>query len=375
MNHYLDALQECRSAGTYRTLVSSRNRGKYIEVNGSSLINLSSNDYLGLSDLPELWEDFLTCAANYAPSSGSSRLLSGNDEAYTLFEDDLAQVYHKESALLWDSGYHANSGIIPVLALPGTVFLIDRLVHASIVDGIRLSGAQFQRFRHNDMSHLTQLIEANHSSCRRIWIVTESLFSMDGDFAPLQDLVCLKDKYDRLFLYLDEAHAVGVRGKGGLGYASELGLTDKIDILVGTLGKALGSVGAYSLQKAVFRSLFISKARPMIFSTALPPVVIRWSHYIFNKQLNMDERRRYLRGLIDQFALLMDRPCASQIIPWVIPGEAAVTQAADDLMRAGFFVRPIRKPTVPEGMERLRFSLTAALTIQDIERLTRCIPI
>lgn len=370
MKNYEQALQKCKAEGTYRTLTTTKSSGKFVQVEGQRLLNLSGNDYLGLLDAPELLDEFLQTTHNDPLSSASSRLLSGNDEAYELFERELAETYGKPSALIWDSGYHANSGILPVLALPRTLILADRLVHASIIDGIRLSGSPFKRFRHNDVSHLSQILEQNCADYDQIWVVTESLFSMDGDFAPLEEIVQLKRKYpQQVYIYLDEAHAVGVRGDEGLGYASELNLLDDIDILVGTLGKALGSVGAYSLQSNVLRQLFISKARPLIFSTALPPMNISWSHFIFNKQRRMNERRVHLRALIKLFSERMGHTYASQILPIIIPGEEAVTNAAAELTRQGYYVRPIRKPTVPEGYERIRLSLTSALSIDEVEQL------
>lgn len=369
MKDYQEALQLCKEQGTYRTLASSKGEGKYIVVHGQKLLNLSGNDYLGLLDIPQLWQEFLDSAPHFAPSSASSRLLSGNNEAYTLFEEELKSIYYKESALLWDSGYHANSGILPVLTLPHTLIVADRLVHASIIDGVRLSGAPFVRYRHNDLEHLTKILDENHQKYERIWIVTESLFSMDGDFAPLKEIINLKKKYNNLFLYLDEAHTVGVRGTEGLGYASELGVLDEIDLFIGTLGKALGSVGAYSLQSQTLKELFISKARPMIFSTALPPVMIQWSRFIFHKQMKMNDRREHLREIISLFSQLMGQTYTSQIAPIIIPSEEILQQKTTQLTQAGYFVRPIRKPTVPAGSERIRISLNAALTIDEVQTL------
>lgn len=371
MKGYELALQRAHSEGIYRTLTTTKSRGKYVEIGGKKLLNLSGNDYLGLLDCPSLAQEFLDTAHDYPLSSASSRLLSGNDEAYELFEAELSTAYRKESALIWDSGYHANSGIIPVLAIPNTLILADKLVHASIIDGIRLSGTPFKRFRHNDLSHLSRLLEENIGAYEQIWIVTESLFSMDGDFAPLHEIVELKKKYPQVYLYLDEAHSVGIRGDEGLGYASELNLLNEVDVLVGTLGKALGSVGAYSLQSKLLRQLFISKARPMIFSTALPPITIHWSRFIFNKQRMMNDRRMHLRTLIQFFSDQMNIPYSSQIIPIIIPGEEAVNKAASQLVDEGYYVRPIRKPTVPAGAERLRLSLNAALTIEELEPLIK----
>lgn len=271
MDRYRQALERCQSEGTYRTLPDIEVQGKYIEVEGRQLLNLNSNDYLGLLAEPQLWQRFIEEEGKRRyPSSGSSRLLTGNSPVAQQFESELANAYGLESALLWDSGYHANTGIPPVLALPNTLFIADKLVHASIIDGLRLSGAPFQRYRHNDLSHLRKILSRYADQYDTLWLITESLFSMDGDIAPLQELVALKEEYPHLYIYVDEAHAVGLFGPKGLGLAAEMGVTGEIDLLVGTLGKALGSVGAYSLQSDTLRQLLVSKARSLIFSTALP---------------------------------------------------------------------------------------------------------
>lgn len=369
MDRYLEALQQCQTEGTYRTIPELSLRGKEVELAGQWYLNLNSNDYLGLLDIP-LWQRFLEEQGNdFLPSSASSRLLTGNDRPFSHFEHYLSGLYRSESALLWDSGYHANSGIIPVLALPNTLFIADKLVHASIIDGLRLAGAPFQRYRHNDLEHLRKLLSRYAHDYQTIWVVTESLFSMDGDFAPLQDIAALKEEYPHLHLYVDEAHAVGVYGEGGLGYASQLGLLPKVDLLVGTLGKALGSVGAYSIQSDTLRHLLVSRARPLIFSTALPPIQVAWSQYVFEQVAQMDSRRAHLRALIQQLNQQLDTHFESQIIPLIVPGEEQVQRAAELFLSHGLYIRPIRKPTVPAGSERLRISLTAAMSETEVTKI------
>ncbi|MDO5016755.1 MAG: 8-amino-7-oxononanoate synthase [Porphyromonas sp.] len=375
IDRYREALQACQAQGTYRTIPHLQPDGKYVTVGGQRLLNLNSNDYLGLLEERQLWQTFVdTQAAALHPSSASSRLLTGNSRSADHFETDLQQAYHTESALLWDSGYHANSGILPVLSLPGTLIVADKLVHASIIDGIRLSGAPFLRFRHNDLTHLQSILSKYANDYQTVWVVTESLFSMDGDFAPLQEIVALKESYPHLYIYVDEAHAVGVYGDEGLGIAAEKGLTDRVDLLIGTLGKALGSVGAYSLQSDTLRQLLVSRARSLIFTTALPEITVAWSRYLFNQVREMRERREYLGQLLRLFTQESGIAATSQIIPIVIPGEKEVTKAAELFGAAGYYIRPIRKPTVPAGSERLRISLTSAMTtteVTDIARLCR----
>lgn len=368
-DRYLEALAKCKAEGAYRTIPDLTLKGKYLEWSGRRYLNLNSNDYLGLLELP-LWQSFLGEGAfRFHPSSGSSRLLTGNDQPYTDFEQYLRERYHAESALLWDSGYHANSGILPVLALPNTLLIADKLVHASIIDGLRLSGAHFQRFRHNDLEHLRRLLERYADDYQTVWIVTESLFSMDGDFAPLHEIVALKEQYPHLYIYVDEAHAVGVYGELGLGYCSKLGVLSQIDILIGTLGKALGSVGAYSIQSDTLRQLLVSQARPLIFSTALPPATIAWSQYVFQHVEQMEGRRAHLQSLIEVFNRELGTDFQSQIIPIIVPGEERVKRAAELFLSNELYIRPIRKPTVPVGSERLRISLTAAMTEEEVIKI------
>lgn len=369
MDRYSDALQQCKAEGTYRTIPELSLQGKYVEVAGSRYLNLNSNDYLGLLDLP-FWQSFLKeLGDTFPPSSGSSRLLTGNDLPFSRFERYLSKRYHSESALLWDSGYHANSGIIPVLALPKTLFIADKLVHASIIDGLRLSGAPFQRYRHNDIEHLSKLLTRFAEDYQTIWVVTESLFSMDGDFAPLREIVALKEQYPQLHIYVDEAHAVGLYGEGGLGYTNQLELLPHVDLLMGTLGKALGSVGAYSIQSDTLRQLLVSRARPLIFSTALPPIQVAWSQYVFEQVEQMEERRNHLRHLVQLLNSQLGTNYQSQIIPIIVPGEERVARAAELFQENSFYIRPIRKPTVPAGSERLRISLTAAMTDEEVNKI------
>lgn len=372
MSFYHTLLQSLKEEGVYRTLPDLEIRGKkvYIQNLGKELINANSNDYLGLLDAPEYREAFLDSdeARHLSLSSASSRLLTGNDSVYSAFEAFLSTLYSVPSALIWGSGYHANSGIIPVLALrENSFFIADRFIHASMVEGLKLARCPFTRYKHNDIEELRRILAENADKYSVIWVLTESVFSMDGDIAPLAEIVALKKEYPNLCIYLDEAHAVGVYG-GGLGLAWELGVIPDIDIFIGTLGKAMGSLGAYSLQSETLRSLFISSARPFIYSTALPPFNIAWSHFIFQKVLQMQERRAYLWERIHQLASHLELPARSPIFSIILPH--CITEASDLLRERGFYTRPIRKPTVPSGTERLRISLTAAFTPEEVEILS-----
>lgn len=364
---YNERLDDLRASGVERTLPDLCLSGKWVQYEGRTLLNLSGNGYLGLGDTSGLREGFDPWQAQW--TSASSRLLTGNDKAYRDFEDLLVSTYGVESALVWDSGYHANSGLIPVLADSDTLIVADRLIHASIIDGIRLSKAEFTRFRHNDIGHLKSILAEKAHEYRKVWIITEALFSMDGDIAPLKEIAEVKRLYPNVFLYVDEAHSVGVFGDRGLGLSVREGILDDVDVLVGTLGKALGAVGAYSLQKTVLRSLIVSTARPFIYSTALPPISVAWAAHLFRKMMTMADRRKHLYHLMSYMGVRLGIPIHSQIIPIIIQGNEACAKAAERLTALGFYVRPIRKPTVPEGQERLRLSLSADMTIDELSTL------
>jgi len=369
MIEYKERLQKIRESGTYRSLQPTETEGKYVYVSGKKLLNLSSNDYLGLQELTGLAEEYRQ-SREFRPmmSSSSARLLTGNDRIYQELEQYLAAQYSVPSALVWTSGFAANSGIIPSLVDGETLFLADRLIHASMVEGLRLSGCRFARFEHNDVSRLRDLLERNEGKYHHIWVLVESVYSMDGDVAPLADIVALKRDFPSMRLYVDEAHSVGLCGHG-LGLCAELGLLSDVDLLLGTLGKALGSVGAYSLQSASLREIFVSQARPFIYTTALPPLMVGWTLFLLRKVREMEDRRVHLTEMRQRLGDRIGRTPESQIISLEIPGEQKVAEAAEDFMREGLYVRPIRKPTVPSGRERLRISLTAAMTAEEIDHI------
>lgn len=369
MIEYKERLKKIRESGTYRSLQPTETEGKYVYVSGKKLLNLSSNDYLGLQELSGLAEEYRQ-SREFRPmmSSSSARLLTGNDRIYQELEQYLAAQYSAPSALVWTSGFAANSGIIPSLVDGETLFLADRLIHASMVEGLRLSGCRFARFEHNDVSRLRNLLERNEGEYHHIWVLVESVYSMDGDVAPLADIVALKRDFPSMRLYVDEAHSVGLCGHG-LGLCAELGLLPDVDLLIGTLGKALGSVGAYSLQSASLREIFVSQARPFIYTTALPPLMVGWTLFLLRKVREMEDRRAHLVEMRNRLGLRIGRTPESQIISLEIPGEQRVAEAAEDFMREGLYVRPIRRPTVPSGRERLRISLTAAMSAEEIDHI------
>ena len=375
METYKVLLETLERAGNLRSLPLIEPHDKWIIRDGRKMLNLSSNDYLGLSRDMQLRKEFLTWAMEeYLPlSSTSSRLLTGNYPVYTELEELLASAYGKESALVFNSGYHANVGILPALADKETLILADKLVHASLIDGIRLSGATYKRFRHQDYEQAEQILQASVRTYKRIILVTESIFSMDGDIADLHRLVRLKQEYPNVLLYVDEAHAIGVRGKTGLGIAEESGTLPDIDLLVGTFGKALASMGAFVACSRLLHDVLVNRMRPLIFSTALPPLQVAWTSYLFQLLPHMEERRKHLQRLSASVAQALQGKggeiSSSHIIPYIVKDSEDCLRLAEFLQRKGFYCLAIRPPTVPQGTARLRLSITADLDEENIRPL------
>lgn len=349
--------------------------GALAEWQGRIYRNFSSNDYMGLAGNPDLRRQFYARypdagSPELAQSSASSRLLTGNTPAYSRLEQTLGELYGNRAAIVFNSGYHANIGILPALAGSGDLILSDKLNHASIIDGLRLASADFRRYQHLDLQHLCDLLAKWRSGYRRVFIVTESVFSMDGDCADLQAIARIKREYDAI-LVVDEAHAVGVRGPQGTGLAAEQGVMEDVDILVGTFGKALGSTGAYAIMEPEVRQYLVNHMRPLIFTTGLPPVILNWSDFILRKCAAMDAQRRRLMDLSRMLrGRFRDRGLKtggdSQIVPLVVGADQAACDLAQHYLDHGILVFAIRPPTVPRGTARLRFSLSAALSDDDV---------
>ncbi len=358
------------------TLAESGNLRQIPEdATGSGRIDFSSNDYLGIASRSDLQKEFFEL---YSPeellmSASASRLLARTQNAFEDFEESLSAAYGRK-ALIFNSGYHANTGLVPALANNDYTIIADKLVHASIIDGIKLAGVPYERFRHNDLNHLARLADKANSQGRKVLIIVESVYSMDGDRSPLEDIVDIKRRYNDALLYVDEAHAVGVEGPSGLGLTMALGnKADDVDIIVGTLGKALGSAGAYAMTNSTLRSWAINKARSFIFSTALPPVNMLWGRFVFQKSLEMDSERSHLKALGRRLGNILSNGSESHIQPYMLGNPKAAVKMSAELKRQGFDVLPIRTPTVPPGTDRLRLSLSAALTMENIEALGEAI--
>lgn len=353
-------------------LESEARRRRIPDGSGANMVDLCSNDYLGLSQSSVAWRsEFFDLFPDAVFSSSASRLLSRQQKYHKLLEERLSSLYARAS-LLFNSGYHANVGCIGALSQPGTLFICDKLIHASVIDGLHCATAEFTRFRHNDILHLRKIIEAKGALFHNIVVVVESVYSMDGDIAPLKALVDLKKEYPSIILYVDEAHAVGVFGDQGLGMCEKLGITKDVDIIIGTAGKALASYGAFAITSPELREWLVNASRSLIFSTALPPVCCAWTLFMLEKSIGMNNRRQHLHSLSKWFvsALLEIDPSQpgsdTQIVPWLTGNAKNALLLGKILADNGFDALPIRRPTVPPGGERIRFSLNALLDRQSL---------
>lgn len=370
MNRIEETLSRLRAQGNFRTVPPADSR---------HYLDFTSNDYLGLAGRKELQKEFF--ARNGATAipltSSASRLLSGVQDEYEALESKLGELYGKK-ALLFNSGYHANAGLISALGDSKTLILADKLVHASIIDGYKLSDAKMVRFRHNDTGHLEKLLRRMAGDYERVVIVVESVYSMDGDSPDLRAIVGLKKEFGNVMVYVDEAHAFGVCGPKGLGLCVEEGVAADVDVIVGTLGKAGASSGAFAITDGVMRDYAVNCARSFIFSTALPPVCCAWSGFLIDRIAGMDEERRHLKALGEQLRGLLQPLTEGEIVPsYIVPFIVGDSRRAVELSAAlreeGIKVLPIRTPTVPAGTERLRISLSASMSEDDVDRLGKAL--
>ena len=365
------ALADLDAKGLRRTLEPLGSpQGPIVTVGDRSLVNLCSNDYLGLAFDGRLREAAADAALREGAGSGASRLVAGDLPIHGRLERALADFHGTESALLFNSGYHANAGLPPALVGRGDAVFSDVLNHASIVDGVLLSRAELVRYRHCDVEELSGLLA--RSRARKKLVVTDAIFSMDGDAAPLREIADLCGRHGAM-LYVDEAHAVGVLGPTGAGLAEALGVKDRVDVEMGTLGKALGSFGAYAAGERRLRDLLLTRARTFVFTTALPPSACGATLAALEIVRGEPARRARLHALCDRMRAGLTRlgfdvaRVVSPIFPVVLGSEERALAAAVALRDRGYFVRAIRPPTVPAGTSRLRVALSAALTEAQVD--------
>ena len=361
---WIDAeLEKLGAAGLRRSLEPLGSpQGPVVEVGGRRLVNLCSNDYLGLAADLRVRQAAAEAALAEGGGAGDSRLVAGDLAIHGRLEAALASLHRAPAALLFNSGYHANAGVPPVLVGRDDEILSDELNHASIVDGALLSRATFTRYRHGDLSELSDLLA--RSRARRRLVITDAVFSMDGDAAPLAGIAELCGRHGAM-LYVDEAHAVGVLGATGAGLAEAAGVEDRVDVSMGTLGKGLGAFGAYVAGAERLRQLLISRARSFVFTTALPPAACGAALAALRIVREEPARRVRLQALCARMKAGLGArgfdvaAVVSAIFPVVLGTEARALAAAAALRERGYFVRAIRPPTVPRGTSRLRVALSA----------------
>ena len=359
---YEKILDELKHHSHFRDLKNFEKKDeKYIYSRGKKLLNLSSNNYLNFADNKKITQEFLDFAGNkYSFGSASARLLTGTLPVYKELEELLSNLYNKDATLLYNSGYHANVGISSAINQKGDVIFSDKLNHASIIDGMRLSDGKFFRFPHNNMEALEKLLERERKNYKNAFIITESVFSMDGDIEDLKRIIKLKKKYNCIMI-IDEAHAFGVFGEKGLGVAEELGIIDDVDLIVGTFGKAVGSMGAFVTGSKTMINFLINKSRSFIFSTALPPINIAFTKWIIENKFPKTKAKRK-----NMLSIAKKMGSDSHIIPVVIGENKDTVDLCEVLFHNGYFTLPIRPPTVPVGTSRLRLSLTADIQEKDL---------
>ncbi len=367
---YADAISDKKASLNFRSLSALEIEGKYVIQNNRRLLNLSSNDYLGISTYKDVGQEFLK---NYDKplSVPSARLLCANTTSYEKLEVLLSQKFKKEAALLFNSGYHANVGIYSALAKKGDVVFCDKLNHASIIDGIRLGGADLIPFKHANYEDLESKLIRYSKKYANVIISTEALFSMDGDFCDIKKLVELKEKYGAI-LIVDEAHSFGVYG-GGLGFCAQEGMLDKVDLIMATFGKAVGSYGAFCVGCKVLIDYLINFSRSFIFSTVFPQISAEFAYFVLQNYIfSSDKFQNKLLKLTD---IVHKRLCglnilgSSYIVPVVLGENQKALEFSKTLMDKGFYCLPIRYPTVAKNSARLRISLSAAIEQADLEPL------
>jgi len=357
-------------------------QGAIVDLVGRRLVNFSSNDYLGLANDSRLREAAIAAIREFGVGAGASRLISGTQSPHLRLEAALAKWKGTPAALCFSSGYAAAIGTLPALVTKNDVVLLDKLCHASLIDGAKLSGAVLRVFPHNHLGKLESHLEwtKRERPNARIVIVTESVFSMDGDRAPLRELIELKKRF-RAILFLDEAHAVGVIGPNGRGLAAEENVNNDVDVQMGTLSKALGVSGGYICGSRGLVEWMINRARSFIFSTAPPPALAAAATAAldFLSSREGEARRQLLWRKIDMFARLLSEVSAktvapaTAIFPWIVGDERAAVDLSHALMSEGFLVPAIRYPTVAKGSARLRIALSASHEDAQIEALCRAL--
>jgi len=375
-----DSLDALHKAGTYRRLRSVRGEaGPHLRVDGRPVRMFAGSNYLDLAHHPEVVEAAARAAQTWGVAAGGSRLINGNLAAHEALEEELAAFFGTQSALTFGTGYMANVGLLPALVGQEDAIFSDALCHASIIDGARLAQARVHVFPHGDAAELERLLRAHRTEARRALVLVDGLYSMDGDTAPLGELVPIAQRWDA-WLLVDDTHGTGTIGPEGRGTAALHGIApEQIDLLVGSLAKALGSYGAFVAGSSRLRDLLINTCRSFIFSCALPPPQVEAARAALRVMQREPWRRERLAHNADRLrqALatrgLSTAPSTTHILPLVIGENRRTMDVCEQLLERGFFAHGIRFPSVPKGSERLRITVMATHTDEDIDGLAEAI--
>lgn len=369
-----DELQQLDKQSLKRSLkwvnCESNESSSHLEINGREVVNFASNDYLGLSQHPVLKDAMVEGVQRWGVGSSASRLITGSSIAHQALEKFIAERKHCEAALTFSTGYATAVGAVSALMGKGDTIILDKLSHASLIDGARLSGATIRVFPHNNIDKLERLLEGCKTSLGRVLVITESVFSMDGDVAELSQIIALKAKYGALLL-LDEAHGLGVYGEGGMGLAEHLGCSEQIDIHMGTLSKSAGVAGGYIAASKDIIDLMVNKARSFIYSTAPSAAQAHTalaSLKLITGSVGADLRRTLWRN-IDFLTNELKSPAQSPIIPWKVGKAEDAICLSEELLERGYYAPAIRYPTVPKNTARLRITVTAGHELSELKAL------
>jgi 8-amino-7-oxononanoate synthase len=372
---FITELEQRKKDGLYRQrqLIHS-SQGSVINIEGEEYINFSSNDYLGFANNKKLKEQMIQAVEKYGLGAGSSQLLVGHSLAHSELESRLAEFLHREAALVFSTGYQANLAIASALIDENTVVLQDKLNHASLIDSVLLSKGKLVRYKHNDIDHLKSLFEKHKNN--KLILMTDGVFSMDGDYAPLLEIADLCKTYNSI-LIVDDAHGIGVLGKTGGGLLEELQLNQaQVPLLIGTFGKSFGASGAFISGSRLLVEMFIQKARTYIYTTALMPAIAATMTHAIDMMINGDALRKNINELINVYKAglnknkLDQKTSASHIQPYIVGDADKALQLSKSLKDKKILVSAIRPPTVPKDTSRLRISLTATHSREQVEKLT-----
>ncbi len=374
MKYISDELRKIKESGLYRELnIVEGAQGTHLKIKGKACLSFCSNNYLGLANNPLVIKAVKDAVEKYGWGTGASRLVSGNMRMHEALEGEISRFKEKEASIVFPTGYMANIGTISSLVSKGDLIICDKLNHASIIDGCRLSGAEFRVYPHCEMEKLENILKKSTKYPRKL-IVTDTVFSMDGDIAPLPDIVRIAHKYKAMVM-VDEAHGTGVFGKKGMGVVEHFNLSKKISIVMGTLSKAVGSLGGYVSGDADLINFLRNKARPFMYTTALPPAVcaasiagIKLIQKDPSLRTSLWNNVRYLKkelGLLNLNVI----PSESPVIPILIGDAKKAVDVSKFLYKKGILILAIRPPTVPAKSSRLRMTVMSTHTKKDLEKL------